>query len=117
MLLTRPALAADAPKVLQVIAVKVKAGQQDAYMERVKKLNAMYKRLDIDGTMRVWRAQIAGPDSGLIYIGTEFDSLEAFAKGTSKLAKDSEWNATVKEPDVSGMRELLGTSLLVEITP
>lgn len=109
--------AADAPKVLNVVAVKVKAGQQDAYLQKVKQLNGISGRLETGATMRVWRAQIAGDETGTIYVGMEYANTEAWATGTAKTAADAEWQKLVRELDTSGMRELLGTSLLVEVTP
>ncbi len=117
LLLAQAAQAADAPKVLNVLSVKVKSGQEDAYLAQVKKLNGIIKRLDTGGTMRVWRATQAGDSSGTLYIGIEYPNLEAFAKGMTKTNADDEWRKLVREVDSSGMRELLGNSLMVEVTP
>ena len=116
MVLTAPAVAADAPKVLTVIAVKVK-GDQSTYLQRVKQLNAIQQRLETGGTMRVWRATAAGPNVGTIYVGIEYANLEAFAKATTKLQADEEWTKIMKELNASGLREVVSNSLLVEITP
>ena len=111
-----PSMAADAPKVLNVIAVKLK-GDQTAYLDKVKKLNAVMKRLESGATMRVWRATLAGPNAGTLYVGIEYPNLDAYAKATTKVQADEEWNKAVKEMDASGIREVLGNSLMVEITP
>ena len=116
MLLAFPAAAADAPKVLSVIAVKVK-GDQAAYLQRVKQLRTIMNRLETGGTLRVWRATAAGQSTGTIYVGIEFVSLEAYAKGMTKLQADEEWSKTIKELDASGLREVISNSLLAEITP
>jgi hypothetical protein len=112
-----PAGAADAPKVLNVIAIKVKAGEQDAYLKKVKALNAVMKRLETGGTMRVWEATVAGDNTGTIYVGIEYPNLAAFGAGTSKSRQDEEWTRTIKELDKSGVREVVSNSLLTEITP
>jgi hypothetical protein len=112
-----PAHAADAPKVANVIAVKVKAGQEAAYLEKVKKLNGAMKRLETGGTMRVWRATQAGDSAGMLYIVTEYANLEGFAKGMTKTTGDEEWGKLLREVDASGMREIVGNSLMVEVTP
>jgi hypothetical protein len=117
VLLTQALYAADAPKVLNVLAVKVKAGQEDAYLQKVKALQGVMSRLQTGGTMRVWRATQAGEASGTIYVGIEYPNLESFAKGTSKASADDEWRKLVRDVDASGMRELLGNSLMVEVTP
>ena len=111
-----PSIAADSPKVLSIVAVKVK-GDQDAYLAKVKKLNALMKKGEGGGTMRVWRAALAGPNSDTIYVGIEYESLEAYAKSTTKLEADADWKKQIKELDTSGIREVEGRSLLVEVTP
>ena len=116
MVLALPAAAADAPKVLNVIAVKVK-GDQNTYLQRLKQLNAIQQRLETGGTIRAWRATTAGQDVGTIYVGIEYANLEAFAQAATKLQADEEWNKVMKELDASGLREVIGNSLLVEITP
>lgn len=117
LLLAQMAHAADAPKVLNVLAVKVKGGQEDAYLQKVKALNGIMTRLQTGGTMRVWRATQAGDAAGTLYVGIEYPNLEAFAKGMSKSSTDDEWRKLVREIDASGMRELVGNSLMVEVTP
>lgn len=117
VLLTPAVYAADAPKVLNVLAVKVKSGQEDAYLQKVKALQGIMSRLQTGGTMRVWRATQAGDASGTIYIGIEYPNLESFAKGLTKANADGEWKKLVGEVDASGTRELLGNSLMVEVTP
>lgn len=109
-------MAADAPKVMTAIGVKVK-GDQNAYLDKVKKLNGIMKRLDTGGSMRVWRATLAGEDTGTLYVVLEYPSLEAYAKATTKAQADDEWKALVKEIDASGIREMRSNSLLVEVTP
>lgn len=116
VLLALPAAAADAPKVLTVLSVKVK-GDQAAYLQRVKQFNAVSKRLESAGTMRVWRATAAGPNVGTIYVSIEYANLEAFAKAQTKLQADEEWNKLRKELDASGLREVIDSSLFVEVTP
>jgi hypothetical protein len=116
-LLAQMAHAADGPKVLNVLAVKVKGGQEDAYLQKVKSLNGIMNRLQTGGTMRVWRATQAGDTTGTLYIGLEYPNLESFAKGMAKSSADDEWRKLVREMDASGMREVLGNSLMVEVTP
>ena len=107
---------AESPKVLTIVAVKVK-GDQDAYLAKVKKINAVVKKVEGGGTMRVWRAALAGPNSDTIYVAIEYANLEAYAKATSKLEADDDWKKQIKDLDASGTREVLGRSLLVEVTP
>jgi hypothetical protein len=116
IVLALPAVAADAPKTLHVVAVKVK-GDQTTYLQRVKQLGAIQQRLETGGTMRVWRATTAGHSVGTIYIGIEYPNLEAYAQATTKLQVDEEWIKAMKDLDASGLRQVISNSLLVEITP
>jgi len=59
----------------------------------------------------------AGDSAGMLYIGIEYANLEAFAKGTTKASGDDEWAKLIRELDASGMREVMGNSLMVEATP
>src|SRR2546425_2764173 len=106
VILALPAVAADAPKVLSVLTVKVK-GDQDAYLQKVKQFNAIAKRVDSGASIRVWRATLAGNDTGLIFVGIEYASMEALAKGMAKTAADPEWQRLRKELDASGTREVV----------
>ena len=116
VVLALPAAAAEAPKVLHVLAVKVK-GDPTPYLQRVQQLSAIQQRLDTGGTMRVWRATVAGQSVGTIYIGIEYPNLEAYAQATTKLQADEEWAKAMKDLEASGLRQVLSNSLLVEITP
>lgn len=116
LVLALPAVAADGPKVLSVIAVKVK-GDQSTYLQKVKQVDAIQKRLETGGTLRVWRATAAGQSTGTIYVGIEYANIEAYAKAVTKLQADAESTKLLKELDASGLREVISNSLLVEITP
>ena len=78
MVLAWSAEAADPPKVLTVLAVKVK-GDATAYLQRVKQLIAIQKRLDPSVIMHVWRATFAGQNTDTIYVTVESPNLEASA--------------------------------------
>ena len=103
-------------KVLNVIAVKVK-GDLDAYLAKVKKLREAADQSESGGTFRVWRAAVAGQQTGTVYIGIEYPSLEAYAEGTTKQRDSKEWTKLMKDLDASGVREVQSSMLLVEVTP
>ena len=115
-LVALPAAAADAPKVISVLSVKVK-GDYTSYLQQVKQFGAAQKRLETGGTMRVWRATAAGPNVGTIYVVIEYANLETFAKAQTKLQGDAEWTKLRGELDASGLRDVIDASLFVEITP
>ena len=111
-----PVAAADSPRVLTVLTVKVK-GDQDAYLAQLKKFMAGVKRLETGGTTRVWRGTLAGQDTRMLFVATEFPNLETYAKGSAKLQADEELKKLRKELDASGMREIVSDSLFDEVTP
>ena len=106
---------ASADKVLQAVAVQVKAGKIDDYVGRVSKANGIMARLGIDATMRMWEATLAGDASGTVVVGIEYASLSAYADGTTKMQGDSEWQKLLSGLD--GIRTILSNSLYREITP
>ena len=115
MALALPVAAADKPVVLQVIAVKVK-GDMDAYLSMIKRGQAIAKRLGTP-SLRVWRATLAGPETGTVFIAVEHKSMVALAEDQAKLAKDAEWQTFMKDLQKSELRTVESSSLLEEITP
>ena len=103
--------------VLQVLTVKVK-GDSNAYLTMLKqsKLKSILTRLGATN-VRIFRATLAGPESGLIFVSTEYPNLETFGKATAKAAGDAELQKMVKEMDASGIREIVSRSLLEDVTP
>ena len=114
-----PLLAASpvrARTVLQVLGIKVAAKDVDAYLEKVKSLQAVSRRLGLPAP-RVWRSTVAGPDVGTIFVGIEHASLAAFAEDAAKLQADPEWQKGLKDLDKSGIRTVISNSLLEDVTP
>lgn len=109
------ALAADGPAVLQVIAVEV-TGDRQVYLGKIATLQAITKRLGLPAA-RVWRATLAGPNTDVIYIATEYSSLAAMAEGQGKLSADVEATKLLRDIDAAKMRTVVERSLLVDETP
>jgi len=107
--------AAEPQKVAAVISVKV-TGDRQVYLGKVKSLQAISKRLGLPAA-RVWRETMAGEASDTIHIVTEYPSLAAWAEGSGKLNADPEGNKLIRDLDVSGIRTVLGRSLMVDDTP
>ena len=105
------ALAQDPPKVLVVVAVR--AQDRAAYLEKVAYLEAITKRLELPAA-RVWRATLAGESTDTIYIATEYASQAAMAAAQQKLGQDPEAQRIFRELQKSGVRTVVGRSLLVE---
>ena len=107
--------AADAPKVLSVLTVKVN-GSRQAYLEKIKTFQAITKRLKLPAA-RIWRGTLAGTATDQIFIATEYENLAALAAAQAKLAADAEATQFMREMDASGMRTVLDRSLFVDDTP
>jgi hypothetical protein len=114
-LLPVAALAADPPKVLQVISVKV-TGDRQVYLGKIKLLQGITKRLGLPPA-RVWRATLAGENTDLIYVATEYQSLAAMAESQGKLTADAEGSKLLRDIDASGIRTVVDRSLMVDDTP
>ena len=114
-LLPVAALAADPPKVLQVISVKV-TGDRQVYLGKLKVLQGITKRLGLPPA-RVWRATLAGENTDLIYVATEYQSLAAMADAQGKLTADAEASKLLRDIDTSGIRAVVDRSLMVDDTP
>lgn len=107
--------AAEPQKVATVISVKV-TGDLQVYLGKIKTLQAINKRLGLPAA-RVWRETMGGEGSGTIHIVTEYPSLAAWAEGNGKLDADPEGNKLIRDLDTSGIRTVLGRSLMVDETP
>ena len=108
-------VAVHAQAAVTVLTVKVK-GDQDAYLAKTKPLSAIMKRNGAT-SVRVLRATMAGDRTGLISFVSEYPSLEAYGKSATQMAADPEWQKLRKEIEASGMREIVSSSLLVDVTP
>jgi hypothetical protein len=107
--------AAEPQKVAAVISVKV-TGDRQVYLGKIKTLEAINKRLGLP-TARVWRETMAGEATDTIHIVTEYPSHASWAEGTGKLNADPEGSKLIRDLDASGIRTVLGRSLMVDDTP
>ena len=107
--------AAEPEKVAAVISVKV-TGDRQVYLGKIKSLQAINKRLGLPAA-RVWRETMGGDSADTIHIVTEYPSLTAWAEGNGKLNADPEGSKLIRDIDASGIRTILGRSLMVDETP
>ena len=107
--------AVRAQSVVTVLTVKVK-GDQDVYLAKTKPFSVIMKRSGAT-SVRVLRAMVAGDRTGLISFVSEYPSLEAYGKSATKSAADPELQKLRKDMDASGIREIVSSSLLVDVTP
>ena len=106
----------QAPKVITAVAVEVTGADQDAFLQRVTKAQAIWKKLDIPA-FRVWQSTLAGPNTGNIIFVTEYDGSGEWAKQAAKLQASTEWQKWIDELQSWGKTTVTSNSMLVEITP
>jgi hypothetical protein len=102
--------------VVQVTVVQVQGVDQDAFMERIKKAQAIWKELGIPA-FRTWQSTLAGANTGSVVYVTEYDDSVAWAKSTQKLAVSEKWQSFIQEFQDWGKSTTTSSSMLVEITP
>ena len=101
--------------VLAITGVAVKPGKLEDYQKRVSDAQGMVERLGISMRLRMWRASIAGQDTGSVVIGFEYADLKTFVADRAKMQADAGWRSFIAGLDA--VRTLGGTTLYREITP
>ncbi len=101
--------------VLAITAVDVKPGKLEDYRNRVSEAQGMVERLGISMRLRMWRATIAGENTGAVVIGFEYPDLNTFVSDRTKMQADAGWRRFIAGLDA--VRTLGGTTLYQEITP
>jgi len=102
-------------KLLQVVTVRVEAGELDEYLEQIEKLSAVQKRVGSRGVTRVWTATQGGSDAGQILVAIEYPNEATWAADWPKVQNDSKWQDILG--DLPKIRTLEGSSLWRELSP
>ena len=102
---------ADSTVVLRVVSVKT--DDVATYTHELDKARDMLKRLGISTTIRVWRATLAGPNTGSIEVTQEFANLASYADAMTKFSADPEYNQWLKNLDK--IRTVVADSLYKEL--
>jgi hypothetical protein len=97
--------------VLRVVVVET--NDVTAYMGQLNTLKASLQRLGSKSTVRAWRARFAGPNAGSIVVAVEYADMATFAAEDSMIAKDAEYQATLKS--MSQVRKIVSDSLYEEL--
>lgn len=100
---------AAAGSILQGVIVQVKPGQLDAYLAKIKTLQAIQKRLGSSATMRVWQSIVGGQATGSVAVALVHPSLVAYAENTTKTNNDPEAQQVLGSLD--SIRTMVSTSL------
>lgn len=106
---------AEPPAIVTVISVKVK-GDGSAYLKKLQEGKPIIMRLGAR-SFRVFRAAIAGEETGRIISVSEYENAEAFGKARAKRADDQAFKKWFSELTGSGLSEGAQASLLEEVQP
>jgi hypothetical protein len=92
-------------------------GKNDSYLEALKPLLARMKELvELPASVRIFRAEFAGDESGLIYIFREWSDSKRMAQQRSREVADDVYSQHIADLVATG-RKLLSNSLLRDRTP
>jgi hypothetical protein len=97
--------------VLRVVVVET--NDVATYMGQLNTLKASLQRLGSKSTVRAWRARFAGPNAGSVVVAVEYADMASFAAEDSMIAKDAEYQATLKS--MSQVRKIVSDSLYEEL--
>ena len=106
----------EAPNVAQVTVVQIDGVNLDAFMERIKKAQAIWKELGMPA-FRAWQSTLAGPNTGAVVFVTLYDDNVAWAKAQQKLAASAKWQKWIDDLQGWGETTISSSSLQTEITP
>jgi hypothetical protein len=107
---------AEAPKVAQVTVVMVQGVDQAAFMEKIKKAQAIWKELGVPA-FRAWQSTLAGPNTGSTIFVTEYDNAVAWAQSQGKLAASQKWQNWIDDLQKWGKSTVTSSSMVVDATP
>jgi hypothetical protein len=113
--LPAPSQATDQDRpVLDVIIVDVN-GDVEGFLERMKRLQGVAKRLNLPATLRIFQGTFAAEKNGEIHLYWELPSFIAFAEAETALHNDEEFLAILEEMDAAG-QNFKSELLTIEIT-
>ncbi len=113
--LPAPSQATDQDRpVLDVIIVDVN-GDVEGFLDRMKRLQGVAKRLNLPATLRVFQGTFAAEKNGEIHLYWELPSFIAFAEAETALHKDEEFLAILDEMAAAG-QSFKSELLTIEIT-
>lgn len=100
--------------VLDVIVVDVN-GDLDGFLDRMKRIQGVAKRLDLPAKLRVFQGTFAAERTGEIHLYWELPSFLAFAEAETALHNDAEFLAILEEMAAAG-QSFKSELLSIEIT-
>ena len=100
--------------VLDVIVADVN-GDLEGFLDRMKRIQGVAKRLNLPATLRVFQGTFAAEKNGEIHLYWELPSFIAFAEAETALHDDEEFLAILDEMGAAG-QSFKSELLTIEIT-
>jgi hypothetical protein len=91
-------------------------GDLPRFLEFMRRIEAVNRRLQLGAKLRVFRATFAGTQTGDVYVYWELPSFVRFAEAETKLHEDEEYRRILAEMDAAG-QGFTSELLTIEITP
>jgi hypothetical protein len=110
-----PAAADATGGVLVLTGVEILPGKYEAYRTLVGNGRAISDGLGLKSQLRMWRAEIAGPNTGSVAVGVTYPDLATYVADRAKLSADAGWTKLMA--DLEGVRTVRTRALYREITP
>ena len=101
--------------VLVLTGVEVLPGKLEEYRTLVGNGRAIVEGLGLKSELRLWRAELAGPNTGSVAVGITYPDLATYVADGAKLNADAGWKKLLA--DLDGVRTVRGRSLYRDVTP
>ena len=115
MCLPAPSQAIDQNRPVLDVIVADANGDVDGFLDRMKRIQGIAKRLNLPATLRVFQGTFAAEKNGEIHLYWELPSFIAFAEAETALHNDAEFLAILEEMDAAG-QSFKSELLSIEIT-
>ena len=113
--LPAPSQATDQNRPVLDVIVADANGDVDGFLDRMKRIQGIAKRLNLPATLRVFQGTFAAEKNGEIHLYWELPSFIAFAEAETALHDDAEFLAILEEMDAAG-QSFKSELLSIEIT-
>lgn len=99
--------------VLVLTGVEVMPGKFEEYRTLVGNARAISDGLGLKNQTRLWRAELAGPNTGAVAVGITYPDLATYAADRATLAADAAWQKFMT--DLDGVRTVRSRALYREL--
>ncbi len=105
--------------VTSIVSYQVKSGRDEEFIARMREAKAIVARLAVgQRSMRLWRATIAGANTGLYRASFEYDDLSSWAATLEREEHDAAFSETLKRAQsADSPASFAGRSLQNDLLP